>query len=68
MGKQEPVGKLMHLAAWLTGVLVSLSVGFGMVDKVLTIRWIPTAVTAIAGWIVVVLTIISVVLAVANKL
>ncbi len=68
MAKGRPISNLVHLAAWLTGVLVSLAVGFGMVDKILTIWWIPEVVTVVAGWIVVVLTVVSVVLAIANKL
>jgi len=67
MAQGKPVSKLVHLAAWLTGVLVSLAVGFGMVDEILTIWWIPTGITVVAGWIVVVLTIVSVVLAITNK-
>ena len=67
MVQGKPVSNLVNLAAWLTGVLVSLAVGFGMIDQVLTVRWIPASVTMIAGWIVVVLTIISVVLAIASK-
>ena len=68
MTQGKPIGNLVHLAAWLTGVLVSLAVGFGMVDGILSIWWIPTAITVAAGWIVVVLTVVSVVLAIANKL
>ena len=64
---KDPVGKLLHLAAWITGILVSLAVGFGMIDGVLTVRYIPVAVTVIAGWLVVLLAIISIVLAIANK-
>ena len=61
------LNKLVSLAAWLTGILVSLAVGFGMIDKVLTVWWIPIIITTIAGWIVVVLTIVSVVLAIVNR-
>ena len=68
MAQGKPISNLVHLAAWLTGVLVSLAVGFGMVDGILSIRWIPAVVTVIAGWIVVVLTVVSVVLAIANKM
>ena len=62
------ISNIVNLAVWVTGILVSLAVGSGMVDKVLTIRWIPDVVTVWAGWIVVVLTIVSVVLAIANRL
>ncbi len=68
MAKGKPLGSLVNLVAWITGILVSLAVGFGMADKVLTIRYIPEIVTVVAGWIVVVLTIASLVLAIANKI
>ena len=68
MAQGKPISNLVHLAAWLTGVLLSLAVGFGTVDGILSIWWIPAVVTVIAGWIVVVLTIVSVVLAIANKM
>ncbi len=68
MAKGKPVSNLVNLAAWITGILVSLAVGFGMVDGVLTVRFIPTIATMVAGWIVVVLTVIIIILAIANKL
>ena len=68
MAKSKSVANIVNIAAWITGVLVSLAVGFGMVDGTLGVRFIPAVITAIAGWVVVILTIISVVLAIANKL
>ncbi len=68
MIKGKPIANLFHLVAWLTGVLVSLAVGFGMADGVLTVRWIPAIATIWAGWIVVVLTIASVVLAIVDRI
>jgi hypothetical protein len=38
-----------------------------MIDGVLMIRWIPTVVTMLAGWIVVITTVIGVVLALMNQ-
>ncbi len=67
MAKGKPITNLVNVIAWITGVLVSLAVGFGMVDGVLPVRWIPAVITVIAGWIVVILTIVSVVLAIANR-
>ena len=58
---------LVNLAVWLTGVLVSLAVGFGMVDGVLNIRWIPVSVTVVAGWVVVILTLVSLILAIIDR-
>jgi len=62
------LGMFVSLAVWLTGILVSLAVGFGMIDKILPIKFIPESVTVIAGWIVVVLTLVSVILAIIHKL
>ena len=58
---------LVNLAVWLTGVLVSLAVGFGMVDGVLGVRWIPVSVIVIAGWVVVILTLVSLILAIIDR-
>ena len=65
MGKK--VKNLLNFVAWLTGVLVSLAVGFAMIGGSLTIPWLDSigigVVTMIAGWIVVLTTLLSVVLA-----
>jgi hypothetical protein len=44
---------------WLVGFLVGLSVGFGMIDGVLSIRFIPDIITILAGWIVVIFTLLG---------
>ena len=67
MVQGKPISNLVHLAAWLTGVLVSLAVGFGMIDEILTVRFIPNIITVIAGWIVIALTVISVIMVIINK-
>ena len=63
----RPIANLVNLGAWITGILVSLAVGFGMINEVLYVPKIPMIVTVIAGWIVVVLTIASIVLAIAER-
>ena len=65
MVKKNP--KLLAFVAWLTGVIVSLAVGFGMIDGVLSVRWIPEIITVIFGWIVVATTIIGVILAIMKQ-
>jgi hypothetical protein len=65
MGKK--VKGVLNMVAWLTGVLVSLAVGFAMTGGTLTVPWLPSIVTMIAGWIVVVTTLVSVVLAVLKQ-
>ena len=67
MAKKGVISQLVNFVAWLTGILVSLAVGFGMIDNVLSVRFIPPIVTVVAGWIVVILTILGVVLALLNK-
>jgi|TARA_B100001971_G_C17780437_1_gene329478 hypothetical protein len=66
-GARSALSGVVNLAVWLTGILVSLAVGFGMTDGVLAVRWIPEVVTQVAGWIVIILTLISVVLAIVDR-
>jgi hypothetical protein len=56
------LSRSLNFIVWLTGVVVSLAVAFGMIDGVLSIRWIPHIVMIIFGWIVVVTTLISVII------
>ena len=66
MAKKNP--KILAFVAWLTGVIVSLAVGFGMIDGVLYVKWVPEIITVIAGWIVVATTIIGSTIIVNTKL
>lgn len=65
----EIVPRLLNVVAWLTGVIVSLSVGFGMIGGTLTLpSWLGGNIVAmVAGWIVVVTTLAGVVLAIFNR-
>lgn len=65
-GGYNPLGKLIALAAWIVGVLVSLAVGVGMIRGVLQVPFVQ-AIVPIAGWIVVVLTLLGVVFAIVNR-
>ncbi len=58
---------LLGIVAWLTGILVSLAVGFGMIYGTLSVPFLPLVVMQVAGWIVVIGAIISVIVAVFNK-
>ena len=58
---KKPLKIAVDVLLWITGVLVSLAVGFGMVSGTLTIPLIQ-AIVPLAGWIVVILTIISAIL------
>ena len=62
-------GRVLNFVAWLTGIIVSLSVGFAMIGGTLTLPvWLGGQVLAlIAGWVVVITTLIGVVLAVIKQ-
>ena len=60
------ISGLVNLAAWITGVLVSLAVGFGMIEGILTVPYVQFIVP-FAGWVVVVLTLISIILAIVDR-
>ena len=64
---KKPLSGLVNLAVWLTGVIVSLAVGFGLTGGTLSVPYIGV-LNPIAGWIVVILTLVSVVLAIIEKL
>jgi len=64
------ISSSVNLVAWLTGVLVSLAVGFSMTPGGAlnaSIPYIPDVITSVAGWIVIVLTLVSVVLAIIDR-
>jgi hypothetical protein len=62
------LGVVISFLVWLTGVIVSLAVAFGMIDGVLRVVWIPLGVTVFFGWVVVVTTLLGVLLSIAHKL
>jgi hypothetical protein len=63
----EEENTLISIFAWVVGILVSLAVGAGMIQNILTVPGIPNLIIQIAGWVVVVGAIISVVLAVFKR-
>ncbi len=73
--KESTLGKVVTFVAWLTGVIVSLSVGFALVDKVLTLpAWmggatvIGAGIAQTAGWIVILTTLLGAILVIVHKL
>ena len=58
---------LIGIMVWVVGVIVSLAVGSGMIDGTLSIPIIPSIITVVSGWVVVVGAIVSVILAIFNK-
>lgn len=67
MAKKE--GKVLNFVAWLTGVLVSLSVGFAMIDGTLSLPKLlgGDVLAGIVGLIVVITTLVSAVLAILRQ-
>jgi hypothetical protein len=75
MTQGRPIANLVNLGAWLVGIIVSLAVGFSLTGNGAlnqSIPWLSEIgggiIVSVAGWIVVVLTIASVVLAIADRL
>ncbi len=58
--------KVLNFIAWLTGVIVSLAVGFALISGTLSVPYLGI-VNDIAGWVVVITTLLSVVLALLNQ-
>ena len=65
---------LVRLVAWITGVIVSLAVGFAMIGEGALNQGIPWlseigggVIVTIAGWIVVVSTVLRVILALLDR-
>ena len=66
MKKDNILASLWSTVAWLTGVLVSLAVGFGMVNGVLAIPVLSSiaggVIVKVAGYIVIILALLGVAL------
>jgi hypothetical protein len=58
---------LVSILTWIVGVIVALAVGSGMINSILTVPGIPSVITIVAGWVVVVGAIISIILAIFGK-
>lgn len=58
---------LISVLTWIVGVIVALAVGSAMIDSTLTVPGIPGIITVVAGWVVVVGAIISIILAIFSK-
>lgn len=59
MSRNNFLSKFLSFIGWLTGIIVSLAVAFGMIDGVLTIKFIPPIVMIIFGWIVIFTTLLG---------
>jgi hypothetical protein len=66
MASDNALGKLVSLVAWLTGVIVALAVGSALIDGTLIVPYIGM-LNQVAGWVVVVTTILGAVLAIVDS-
>ncbi|MBM3246985.1 hypothetical protein FJZ17_00365 [Candidatus Pacearchaeota archaeon] len=66
MAKKSVLGVLVALAIWISGVIVSLAVGLALVNGTLVVPYVG-ALNVIAGWVVVVLTILGIIGALVKK-
>ena len=62
------LANLIAIVGWIAGIIVSLAVGFGMIDKILRVQFLPTTFTVAVGWFVVVLTITGAILVIVDKI
>ena len=64
----RPLAEVWSLIIWLVGILGSLAVGFGMTGGSLIIPYIPNVITIAAGWIVIILALLGVLLKLIDKI
>ena len=57
---------IMGVIVWLVGIIVSLAVGFALINQQLAVPYIGV-VNQVAGWIVVIGSIISLIMAIVNR-
>ena len=67
--EEGPISRIISLTVWLTGIIVSLAVGFGLIGRTLIIPWLNNlwGIPIVAGWIVVILTIIVMILTIVDR-
>ncbi len=65
----HPLKGFLNFLAWLTGVLVSLAVGFAMMGGTLLLpTWLGGALaSAVAGWVIIIATLVGVITAIFSK-
>ena len=56
----------LNIVAWITGVIVSLAVGFGLIGGTLSVPYIGI-VNVVFGWLVIATTLVGVMMVLFNK-
>ena len=67
MKQKSPLTKLLSFLIWLAGVMVSLAVGFALKNGILSVPHLGI-VNIIAGWVVIITTILGVLIALVKTL
>ena len=57
---------ILSIITWIVGIIVSLAVGFALIDGIIAVPMIGV-INVIAGWVVVVGAIISVIMAIFSR-
>ena len=65
--KNSNLTKILSFLVWIAGIIVSLAVGFALKNKILSVPHLGI-VNIIAGWIVIITTLIGVLIALINSL
>ena len=66
MAKKSMLEMLINTAMWIVGLIISLAVGTALINETLSVPYIGI-LNVIAGWIVVILTIVGAILALLKK-
>jgi hypothetical protein len=56
------LNSLLKFSSWLIGIIVSLMVGFAMIENYIIIPHVPVEIVIIAGWAVIVVTVLNIIL------
>lgn len=59
--------EVVSISLWFIGVIVALSVASGLIQNVLTFPGIPQIITELTGWVIVVISLLSLILAVFSR-
>jgi hypothetical protein len=66
--KGKPMMKFWAFLMWLLAIIIALAVGVSMINGTLAISFLPAIVAIVAGWIVVILTFLGIIMAIFNWL
>jgi hypothetical protein len=65
--KDFALTKILSFLVWVAGIIVSLAVGFALINKTLSVPYFGI-VNVIAGWIVIITTLLGALISMINSL